>query len=417
MIAEQTVVMLKEIADITSGKRPGAISKERSKGHHVPIIGGGGVSGYTDQMLFDEPLLITGRVGTLGKLHVTDGPVWPSDNALILRPKTQIVSFDYLRYACICVIHQAIGLNRGAANPLVTQKDLGNLRVTLHSFSRQNFITDILSTIDTRIDLLKQTNQTLEAIAQTIFKSWFVNFDPVHAKQQGIACAGVDAATAELFPNSFEDSELGQIPKGWRAGKLSEVVTQEKATIVPSAIPNQIFDHYSLPAFDVDQMPTRDIGFTIKSNKTAVTKNSILVSKLNPRIPRVWWPANPNSNSICSTEFIPFAPRANTGATKEFVYSVFNNKIIQDGISQQVSGTSGSHQRVRPSDITTMNITIPPPAVLKHFSSLTSPLLGAVANNRRLAAHLSEVRDTLLPRLISGKLDVSAIEAQLEEMA
>jgi type I restriction enzyme, S subunit len=98
--------------------------------------------------------------------------------------------------------------------------------IDLPELPLQRKIVTHLRMIDDRIDLLKQTNQTLEAIAQTIFKSWFVNFDPVHAKQQGMAFAGIDAETAELFPDSFEDSELGLIPKGWRYSILGEYITK-----------------------------------------------------------------------------------------------------------------------------------------------------------------------------------------------
>ena len=215
--------LLSEVAVISSGKRPPVVERFFSSSTTVPIIGGGGISGFTTQALIQVSALITGRVGTLGKLHVSSGPSWPSDNALVISPRSEEVDFDYLRYSLSAVIHLAIGMNRGAANPLVTQTDLGKLPIPLPTVTVQREIGSTLKTLDDRITLLRETNATLEAIAQARFKSWFVDFDPVRAKMGGHTPEGMDEATAALFPDGFETSELGEVPRGWRVGQVADL--------------------------------------------------------------------------------------------------------------------------------------------------------------------------------------------------
>lgn len=130
MAGEWSAVELANVATIGSGKRPIRVSKKPSDPYLIPVVGGGGISGYTDSALFDGNILITGRVGTLGKLFAPDEPCWPSDNALVIRAKGGEIDFRFLRYALQSVISKTVGMNRGAANPLVTQGDLGRLQIS-----------------------------------------------------------------------------------------------------------------------------------------------------------------------------------------------------------------------------------------------------------------------------------------------
>jgi type I restriction enzyme S subunit len=305
----------------------------------------------------------------------------------------------------------------GSTFPNVSGEQLKTLKTPFVNAVDAEKIGFIFDTIEKRTKLLRETNKTLEAIAQAIFKSWFVDFDPVHAKQLGIECAGIDKATADLFPSSFVQSELGLIPEGWHVGAVGDLVMQDKKTINPAVYKDTVFDHYSLPAFDIDKMPSKDIGTDIKSNKTIVQASSTLVSKLNPKTPRVWLPACVNDNAVCSTEFIPFSPNTLSGATKHFVFCLLNDSALLNALSQKVTGTSSSHQRIRPSDITETSFVLPDPAVITTFSKLIEPLLNKIGKNRLLIKELDCIKNTLLPRLMSGKLNLSEIEEQLEGVA
>ncbi|WP_240127074.1 restriction endonuclease subunit S [Thermomonas alba] len=220
MASEWREVPLVQVARISSGKRPSRALKDATSDCYVPIIGGGGPSGYTDSALFDGGVIITGRVGTLGKLFAPSGPCWPSDNALVIQPSSPETDFRFLRYALQHVIAEAAGMNRGAANPLITQGDLGRLPVSHPPLPEQRAIAQILGTLDDKIELNRKQNETLEAMARALFKAWFVDFEPVRAKmegrwQRGQSLPGLPAHLYDLFPDRLVESELGEIPEGW----------------------------------------------------------------------------------------------------------------------------------------------------------------------------------------------------------
>ncbi|MBA2775770.1 MAG: restriction endonuclease subunit S, partial [Chloroflexia bacterium] len=183
-------------------------------------------------------------------------------------------------------------------------KDVRELPIPLPPKAVREEIAHILGTLDDKIELNRQMNETLDEIARTLFTSWFVTFDPVRAKADGRQPEGMDAETAALFPDRFVDSELGPIPEGWEVGTLGVIAALSRTTVKPNQHLDEIFDHYSLPSFDQGQIPVREPGSRINSNKTLVVPNSVLISKLNPHIPRVWLPQLRNdARSICSTEF------------------------------------------------------------------------------------------------------------------
>jgi hypothetical protein len=171
--------------------------------------------------------------------------------------------------------------------PITAQRQL---KIVLPPLQEQRAIAHVLGTLDDLIELNRETNEILEEMARALFKSWFVDFDPVRAKLEGRPPAGMDAATAALFPDHFQDSELGQIPMGWEVGRVSDFVSLGRVAVNPGNYPSEVFDHYSLPAFDDGRSPKAESGSTIMSNKFLVEPDAVLLSKLNPHIPRVWRP-------------------------------------------------------------------------------------------------------------------------------
>lgn len=289
----------------------------------------------------------------------------------------------------------------GTTNLGLAREDFLGFRLPVPSHETLSLV-ELLEALETRIDLLSQTNVTLEAIAQALFKSWFVDFDPVRAKSEGREPEGMDAATADLFPSEFEDSELGPIPKGWRRVSFGDVATLSKGSVNPMATPAQEFLHYSLPAFDAGQLPLTELGESIKSNKTPVPSDAVLVSKLNPHIPRIWFVGDTSPHAVCSTEFLVWTPKPGVGSA--FIYTLAASTAFNSAMRQLVTGTSNSHQRVKPDQLAEVQAATISDAVLAQFDAIAAPMLQQVVHNRRRAAALAEARDTLLPRLISGKL-------------
>ena len=337
---------------------------------------------------------------------------------VLLRPNPELVNPKFLLFALqsTTVQHQ-IAWNEGTGSTVSNLRIpvLKSLEIPVPERSLQDNVAEILGSIDDRIDILRQTNATLEAIAQALFKSWFVDFDPVHAKAEGREPEGMDPATAALFPSEFEDSELGPIPKGWRTVSFDEVAVLSKGTINPLHEPDTQFEHYSLPAFDAGQLPVHEQGEAIKSNKTLVPPNAVLVSKLNPHIPRIWAVGQVGESAVCSTEFLVWVPKA--PATSAFVYCLASSRAFNSAMRQLVTGTSNSHQRVKPAQLGGIRVCAVSDRAMEAFASAVGPLLQKVLDNRQQSATLAQLRDTLLPRLISGKLRLPEVRKFAEDKA
>lgn len=343
---------------------------------------------------------MVGRSGaSMGKVHYSEGDYWPHNTCLYVTDfQGNSPRFAYYLLSSL----DLAGYNSGSAQPSLNRNYIYGMPLRVPCRAEQDAVVEALSALDDRITLLRETNATLEAIVQALFKSWFVDFDPVRAKMEGRAPDGMDEATAALFPDSFEESELGLVPKGWGTGTLASLFKLHKGSVNPGSQPDVTFQHFSLPAFDVGQMPVLEQGCAIKSNKTTVPENAVLLSKLNPRIPRVWLPSSVGVNAVCSTEFLPFVPVGSS--TTAFVYCLLAAPVFSESLCQLVTGTSNSHQRVRPDGVLSLPGIIPSGDVIAAFDSVANGLLARLKANRQQAQTLATLRDTLLPRLISGQL-------------
>jgi type I restriction enzyme S subunit len=242
-------------------------------------------------------------------------------------------------------------------------------------------------------------------MARAIFKSWFVDFDPVHAKARGEAPAGMDDAIAELFPEGFVEWELGPIPEGWEPVKMKALVSLDHNRLTPQDHAEEIFDYFSIPAYKESGMPEVEVGAEIKSSKYLVPEGCVLLSRLNPRFPRVWLPVLQGEHrAICSTEFLIAMPKA--GISREYLYTLFNMDNFRLRFENLVTGTSGSHQRVKQGSFLNMRVVKPPKPVVEAFTHIAQPIYEKIAKNQFESRTLAELRDTLLPKLISGELRV-----------
>lgn len=337
-------------------------------------------------------------------------------NLVVLRASGERVRPDFLRWLLKGPewwAEVSKYINVGAVFDSLRCRDIPNFELTIPPLEEQAEIAYVLRTLDDRITLLRETNATLEAIAQALFKSWFVDFDPVRAKAEGRQPEGMDATTAALFPDSFEESELGLVPKGWGIGCVGDLASQKKGSVNPLASPGVLYEHYSLPAFDSGQAPVFELGKEIKSNKTPLPEEAVLLSKLNPHIPRVWLPVSHGVNAVCSTEFLAYSPQG--GASKELIYCLFGSDTFQQQLCQLVTGTSNSHQRVKPDRVLAVKLPIADKPALRAFTEIVRPLFDRVHAGRLQAQTLTQLRDTLLPRLISGQLRVPDAECTVED--
>jgi type I restriction enzyme S subunit len=304
--------------------------------------------------------------------------------------------------------------NAGGSRRAITKAHIESFEIPLPSLSQQREIARTLFALDDKIESNRRMNETLEAIARTVFKSWFVDFDPVHAKSECRKPYCMDCESTAFFPASFQNSSLGTIPRGWEVGKIADILTLSRETITPEDFPAETFNHYSIPAFDEGRWPKEELGDQIKSNKFLVPPNTVLLSKLNPRIPRIWLPSlDPSRRSIASTEFLVALPKR--GFSRTYMFALFNSQPFLDVFITLVTGTSGSHQRVIPKSLLEMDTFIPSNDCVQSFTRLADPLYMKIANNLAECRTLATIRDTLLPKLISGEIRVRNAEACVSE--
>jgi type I restriction enzyme S subunit len=312
-----------------------------------------------------------------------------------------------------CFIRGVLGDKSAQPNASASTMTQALLRAPKNK-ETQRAIAHILGTLDDKIELNRKMNETLEAMAQAIFKSWFVDFDPVRAKAEGRQPNGLDPEIAKLFPDSFQSSDIGEIPKGWGPGEVGNLAKLYREGLNPGEYCDEVFDHYSIPSFDEGRMPKADVGKSIKSNKFIVPQDSVLLSKLNPRIPRIWLTSLRGPHrAVCSTEFLVILPKPDISV--EYLFCFFcSNNFIND-FATLVTGTSGSHQRVKPENLLEMKTITPSDVAIEQFTKLTKPLLKLVNHNIEESHTLASLRDVLLPKLLSGEIRVKDAEKFVEK--
>ena len=273
-------------------------------------------------------------------------------------------------------------------------------------------IADLLSALDRRIDLNRRMNGTLEAMARAVFKDWFVDFGPTRAKAEGRE-PYLAPELWDLFPDALDDEDK---PEGWHHWTIADLAVHHRATVAPAENPDRVFEHFSIPAHDAGRYPALDDGASIKSRKTAIPANAVLLSKLNPNIPRVWIPNPPNGlPQVASTEFLAFTPKS--PATRSLLYCLFRDIQFRREMEAMVTGTSKSHQRVPPKALVRRRVLAGASDAFEQFDRYASPLLSQVLRNRGESRTLAQTRDLLLPKLMSGEIRVSEADNALEAVA
>lgn len=262
----------------------------------------------------------------------------------------------------------------------LTKKDFENQTLHLPPLDEQRRIAGILGSLDDKIELNRRLNANLEAQAQALFRSWFVDFEPFR-------------------DGPFVDSQLGKIPQGWKVETLSNLATVIKKGITPSN--SETYSHYSIPAYDDAHFPEKQSGETIKSGKYIVYNNSILLSKLNPRIKRLWFIKTAEENAICSTEFIPIQTKDTELIS--FVFYLIDSDIFYQQALSLVNGATGSHQRFHAEDIMQIPFAWNKDAAID-FAQKATCFLQKIEDNIRENQTLSALRDTLLPKLMAGEI-------------
>lgn len=353
---------------------------------------------YQKKRLLPIDTICVTCIASIGKTCMTTVPSFSNQqiNSIIVNEQKHNPYFVY--YLLNTKSEILLNIAGGVATPIVNKSTFSNLEVNVPSLQTQRKIASILRAYDDLIENNTSRIKILEDMAQTLYQEWFVHFRfPGH----------------ENIP--MVESELGSIPQGWEITKFTDVLDLVRKGVKPNEFPDEIFNHFSIPAFDNEHRPISEKGISVRSSKYLIPEECILLSKLNPRIPRVWLPKlNKKIRSIASTEFLILKPRSPMNCL--FLYNLFRSTEFTDSFAVRALGTSGSHQRVKPDDFLNMTLLLPTEKTLREYQNNTLPMLDLCNTLRTKILMLEKTRDLLLPKLISGEIDVSNMDINTQRL-
>ena len=400
---------LAEICEFKNSLRRPVTAADRKPGPY-PYYGAATIQDWVAEYLFEGLHLLVGEDGTVqtpdGRpmLQLVDGKFWVNNHAHVLKCSNDLDT-RFLGYALNQV--SITPYVTGAAQPKVNMGNLKKVLVPWPSQEKRQRISEIGKALDDRITLLRETNKTLEAIAQAIFKSWFIDFDPVRAKMEGRAPAGMDEETAALFPDELVESDLGLVPKGWDASSIEEICS----TITNGGTPRRTNKSY----WDAGNIPwyrTGDFldGFLLKPNEKIteaglaessvklLPENAVLMAiYAAPTVGRLGVLTRPSTFNQACTGMVA----KNDVGTWFLYWTLFFGR---DWFNARANGAA--QQNISKAIVARYVFPKPTYELLGVFHNLADSIHRKVRSNVDQAETLTTIRKSLLPKIISGKLHI-----------
>jgi type I restriction enzyme S subunit len=426
-----------ELGDLLTLQRGFDLPYHARKPGRVPIVSSSGPSGFHCEAKCKAPGIVTGRYGTLGEVHYITEDYWPHNTALYVKDlKGNDPRFLYYLLRHTNLAHH----NDKSGVPGVNRNDLHRIEVMRPPLPEQRAIARVLGGLDDKIELNRRMNRTLEDLARGVFRSWFVDFDPVVKPSEGfagpsrgfagpskglagsgsprpssgggsvpLASPSAGAAPADLFPKRLVDSPLGPIPEGWRVETVGEIGTNPRRGVLPSEV------DATTPYIGLEHMPRRCIALDdwgtaadVSSGKSRFARGEILFGKLRPYFHKVGVAL---IDGVCSTDVIVAAPK------KECWFGVLLGHLSSDEFIDYVDGASGGTRMPRTGwgDMARYQIVIPPEPIAASYSAW----MRQVAEMLRIHAHesrsLAALRDALLPQLLSGEIRLREADRAVDD--
>jgi len=428
------------LGDFIDLKRGYDLPKKSRSAGPIPLVSSAGVSDQHSEAKVRGPGVVTGRYGTIGDVFYIEEDFWPLNTTLYVRdfkgndPRFTyyfLKTIDYLQYS------------DKAAVPGVNRNHLHMAEISVpKSVDEQRRIASVLSCLDDKIEANDTINQTLEQMAQAIFKSWFVDFEPVKAKIAALEAGGSEEdallaamqaisgkseaeltrlqaehpeqyaelrATAELFPSAMQDSELGEIPEGWGVDHLSELVqfnprrSLKKGTLAPY--------------LDMKNVPTsghlaEDVVLREMNSGTKFVNGDTLLARITPCLEngKTAYVDFLDSDQVGwgSTEYIVM--RSQEPYPESMSYFIARDGNFRQHAIQSMTGTSG-RQRANAKALAELPWLIYPRRLTEEFDRIAAPYLKLAKSHGNQSKSLSAIRDSLLPKLLSGELDTTKVGA------
>lgn len=366
-------------------------------------------------LLFGRTSLTLDGVGDCALVvDVNDTPIFESNLFRLRFDTSKADPKFYFYYFKSTIGKDAIqSIAKQTAATSITANDLVQLNVPFPERYVQIGIASILGALDDRITLLRETNTTLEAIAQALFKSWFVDFDPVHANA-GTQAPSLPPEIQALFPATFTDSPQGPMPEGWGWKTLDEAYEVSPKRLLKKGVVAKYLDMASVQTQGhvTDEVIDREFG-----SGTKFCNGDTLLARITPCLENGKTAfvdfLGPNETGWGSTEFVVLKPKA---PLPDFHgYLLARQSVFREFAIRSMSGTSG-RQRIQNDVLGSFNLAIPDEPIAKAFGQVVTPIQQSISANHRQAKTLANLRDTLLPRLVSGQLRLPEEAAALAEV-
>ena len=403
------------LGDFVALQRGHDLTEPQRRIGRVPVMGSAGQNGFHDTALAKGPGIVIGRSGaSFGQVHFSKEDFWPHNTGLYVtdfKGNDPLFAFYFLKAL------DFDRFNSGSAQPSLNRNFIYPIPIRVPKPAEQKAIAAVLGALDDKIELNRRMNATLEAMARALFQSWFVDFDPVRAKLDGRPPAALDPATAVLFPDSFQDSALEHIPKGWEVKTADEV-----STVGIGKTPPRMEQHwFSENPADVPWMSIRDLGIAgVFISHTAEFLTTEAVEKF--RVKRI--PDNTvvlsfkltmgrvaiTDGEMLSNEAIAhFRLNPDTTFGSAYLYC-----YLKGFGYDQLGSTSSIATAINSDMVRGMRVLVPPKGIAEAFERTVKPLFTQMKNIQKQSRTLATLRDTLLPKLLSGELSVASLESKLE---
>ena len=393
---------------------PFAYGKGLPKDKRIPgpvrVYGSNGVVGSHSEALVPDPAVIVGRKGSVGEVHLSEGPSWPIDTAFYVQGSDK-ADLHFLFYLLQTL---PITSNSDSAVPGLSREYAHSIEFKAPSLKTQRAIGRTLRVFDRKISLNDSLSKTLGEIARSIFKSWFVDFDPVKAKMAGEAPVGIDTETAALFPDSMEKTEFGEVPSGWTLRSLADVVSVTKGKSYKSSeLQDSPVSLVTLKSFrrggGYREDGLKPYSGTFKAEQvvqpgelvmafTDVTQAGDLIGV--PAIVN----ADPRAQQLVASLDVGIVRPHSASVTNLFIYFLLKSERFREHAKAHASGTTVLH--LSKDAVPNFQFAMPPDELMTKFRQIAEPgfaLSDSLSHESRLLASL---RDGLLPRLVSGELEI-----------
>lgn len=304
-----------------------------------------------------------------------------SNDVLVFRAKEGVSKrFLYYVLADDTFFNYSMATSKGTKMPRGDKAAIMKYQVPDFTYEEQEKIAGLLEALDKKIQLNAEINENLEEQARSIFQSWFIDYEPFG----------------------------GAAPSDWFPSTLGQVAIMKTDSWSPAKNPGVVVEHYSIPAFDEKHYPVFEIASEIKSNKYILTPESVMISKLNPDTKRIWRPVCLSEYPVCSTEFIVYEAKKN--GQRDYIYSLIDSIPFFNHLCSHTTGSTNSRQRATPKTTLEFSFLLPPDSVIEEFCHIVTPMYDLITSNIVENQSLAKTRDSLLPRLMSGELDVSDLD-------